>query len=131
MKTYLRLLLIISSMTGMLTTGRAADLSQNDKQFLSAYEQTRAALASDDLAGARKAAASFQDGAEIAKSQSLQQARAAFGKVSEKAVRLAKGKHGYYVLHCEMAGKDWVQTTAKVSNPYLGKEMLGCGEIKK
>jgi len=30
-----------------------------------------------------------------------------------------------------MLKKDWVQTSEKIGNPYYGKEMAGCGEIKK
>jgi hypothetical protein len=40
---------------------RAGDLSSHDKQFLAGYEQIRAALAADDLNGARKAAVSLPD----------------------------------------------------------------------
>jgi len=30
-----------------------------------------------------------------------------------------------------MAQADWVQGTPEVANPYLGKEMLACGEVKE
>ena len=58
-------------------------------------------------------------------------ARAAFGKLSDKAVKAAAGQNGYYVAHCPMKNKDWVQTSTTISNPYGGKDMVGCGEIKK
>lgn len=113
-------------------TARAGDLSSQDKQFLAGYEQIRAALAADDLNGAKKAAASLPDsGAAIVKSQSLDQARASFGKLSDAAVKLASGQPGYHILYCSMANKDWVQTSTTAGNPYLGKDMAGCGEIKK
>ena len=111
---------------------RAAELSANDKQFLQNYEQVRAALAADDLAGAKKAAASLGDeGSDLAKSDTLKDARKAFGKLSEQAVKLASGQPGFHVMHCPMVNKDWVQTSDKVANPYYGKEMLTCGEEKK
>jgi hypothetical protein len=110
---------------------RAADLSPSDKQFLAGYEQIQTALAADDLSGARKAAASLAvSGTDLAKSQTLEQARAAFEKLSEKAIKLASGRPGFHVFHCSMANKDWVQTSTAGANPYLGKEMAGCGEIK-
>ena len=113
-------------------TTRAGDLSSHDKQFLAGYEQIRAALAADDLNGAKKAAASLPDsGAALAKSQSLGEARTSFTKLSDEAVKLAAGQPGYHVLHCSMANKDWVQTSATVGNPYLGADMAGCGEIKQ
>ena len=113
-------------------TTRAGELSSGDKQFLAGYEQIRAALSADDLNGAQKAAGSLPDsGTDVAKSQSLDQARVAFEKLSNKAVNLVSGQPGFYVFHCDMAKKDWVQTSTTVGNPYLGKEMAGCGQMKE
>ncbi len=111
---------------------QAANLSDQDKQFLTAYGKARDALVADDLAGAKKAGTDLgSDGADLSKSKSLDEARAAFGKLSDKAVKLAAGQSGYYVAHCPMKNKDWVQTSTIIANPYGGKEMIGCGEIKK
>ncbi len=125
--------LIISLVTllSIVSTWGAA-LSAADKEFLDSYEKVRSALAADDLTEARRAAASLGDtGAGVTKSQSLADARASFAQLSVKAEKLASGQSGYYVIHCPMAKKDWVQTSDKISNPYLGKEMADCGEIKK
>ncbi len=111
---------------------RGGELSADDKKFLAGYEQIRAALAADDLAAAQKAAASLADaGADISKSSSLTEARAAFAKLSGQAIKLASGQPGFFILHCPMLDKDWVQTSPNVGNPYAGKEMLTCGELKK
>ena len=111
---------------------QAAPLSETDKQFLARYEKVRSALAADDLGAAKTAAGDLGDeGAQLAKSSSLKDARAAFEKLSEKAKQLAAGQAGYYVVHCPMLQKDWVQTNEKIANPYYGKEMATCGEIKK
>ncbi len=111
---------------------QAADLSDQDKQFLTAYGKVHDALVADDLASAKKAGADLgPDGADLTKSKSLDEARAAFGKLSDKAVKLAAGQSGYYVAHCPMKNKDWVQTSTAIANPYGGKEMISCGEIKK
>lgn len=110
----------------------AGSLSDNDKQFLAAYEKVRSALAADDLGGARTAASDLRDdGVALAKSSSLKEARVAFEKLSEKAKKLAAGQAGYYVVNCPMLKKDWVQTSEKIGNPYYGKEMATCGEIRK
>ena len=110
----------------------AARLTDHDKQFLAAYDKVHRALVADDLAGATKAAANLgPSGSELAKSKSLEEARAAFAKVSEEAAKLAAGQPGYYVMHCPMKNKDWVQTSDKVANPYGGAGMISCGEIKK
>src|ERR1700736_5112036 len=123
-------LITLIALTTVLVEG--APLSDADKQFLARYEKVRSALAADDLAGARTAAGDLGDeGADLAKSSSLKDARAAFEKLSDKAKQLAAGQTGYYVVNCPMLKKDWVQTSEKIANPYYGKEMATCGEIKK
>jgi len=113
-------------------TMQAASLSETDKQFLAGYEKVRSALAADDLSVARTAAGDLgAEGAQLAKSSSLKEARAAFEKLSDKAKQLAAGQSGFYVVHCPMLKKDWVQTSEKIANPYYGREMATCGEIKK
>ena len=110
----------------------AAPLSDNDKQFLAGYEKVRAALAADDLGAAKATATDLgDDGAALAKSNSLKEARVAFETLSEKAKKLVAGQTGYYVVNCPMLKKDWVQNSEKIGNPYYGKEMASCGEIKK
>jgi hypothetical protein len=110
----------------------AAPLTDQNKQFLSAYEKVHQALVADDLTGAQEAAADLgPSGADLTKSKSLEEARNAFAKVSDEAAKLAAGQPGYYVMHCPMVKKDWVQISDKVANPYAGKGMISCGEIKK
>jgi hypothetical protein len=132
MKT-IRIILLVGlclSVSGLLA--QAAPLSDTDRQFLERYEKVRSALAADDLAAAKTAAGDVGDeGAELSKSSSLKEARAAFEKLSDKARQRAAGQPGYYVAYCPMLKKDWVQTTDKIANPYYGKRMLECGEIKK
>ena len=111
---------------------RAAELSNTNKQFLEGYEKVRSALAADDLAAAKTAAGLLgQEGAPLSKSTSLTEARKAFEKLSDKAQHVASGQSGYYIVTCPMLKKDWVQTSEKIANPYYGKEMATCGEIKK
>jgi hypothetical protein len=111
---------------------QAAPLSDTDKQFLARYEKVRGALAADDLGAAKTAAGDLGDeGVALAKSSSLKEARAVFEKLSDKAKQLVAGQSGYYLVHCPMLQKDWVQTNEKIANPYYGKGMANCGEIKK
>jgi len=110
----------------------AADLNDQDKKFLAAYEKAHVALTADNLDGAKAAAPDLgNDGAELSKSSSLKDARTAFEKLSEKAKQLTAGQSGYYVVNCPMLKKDWVQTSTTIANPYGGKNMATCGEIKK
>ena len=112
--------------------GHAASLSDQDKKFLTSYEKIHIALAADDLAGAKAAANDLgESGSDIAKANSLKDARAGFEKLSAHAKTVAAGQSGYYVAHCPMKNKDWVQTSTTIANPYGGKEMVSCGEIKK
>jgi len=114
------------------TLAQAATLADNDRQFLATYEKVRSALAADDLAGAKMAATELKDdGTGLAKSTSLKEARLAFETLSDKAKQLAAGQSGYYIVSCPMLKKDWVQNSEKIGNPYYGKEMASCGEIKK
>src|SRR5437764_5693535 len=113
-------------------TAGAATLSDKDKQFLAGYEKAHTALAADDLSSAKAAGSDLgTEGAELSKSSSLKDARAAVEKLSVKAKQLAAGQSGYHVYHCPMLKKDWVQTSMTISNPYGGKGMVGCGEIQK
>ena len=121
---------IAFAMTASL--GHTANLSDQDKKFLTSYEKIHVALAADDLASAKAAATELGDqGSDIAKANSLKDARAEFEKLSARAKTIAAGQSGYHAAHCPMLNKDWVQTSTTVSNPYGGKDMVSCGEIKK
>src|SRR6266571_301059 len=112
--------------------GHAANPSDQDKKFLTSYEKIHTALAADDLAGAKAAATELGDsGNDIPRANSLKDARAGFEKLSAHAKTIAANQSGYYVAHCPMLNKDWVQTSTTISNPYGGKDMVGCGEIQK
>ena len=125
---YTLAILCALSITGLT---HAADLSSGDKQFLTGYEKIRVALASDDLDAAKKAAAGLPAASDIAGSKDLGAARAAFEKLTPQAEKLSAGQAGYHVYHCSMANKDWVQSATDVGNPFLGKDMAGCGEVKQ
>ena len=125
-------LFTLAAICAALSSARAATVSDKDKQFLSGYEKAHTALAADDLNGAKAAANDLgSEGAELSKSSSLKEARTAFERLSAKAKQLAAGQPGYYVYHCPMLKKDWVQTSTTTANPYAGKDMVGCGEIQK
>lgn len=59
-------------------------------------------------------------------SQSLAELARQFGSATEKP---------FYLLHCPMAfnnqGADWLQPDEQTRNPYFGKQMLQCGEVKE
>jgi uncharacterized protein DUF3347 len=123
----------------------ARQASNEEAACLKAYHQVNDALAKDDLAAARKSAGELaekataakcattpQRAAELAKSDSLEKAREHFKAISEECIKMAAGIEGQFAFTCPMAKADWLQTDSKqVSNPYMGKKMLTCGEMKK
>jgi len=123
----------IPAPAGQEHRSHAAELTAAQKKFLSGYENVRTALAVDDLAAVKTVAAAIEESAiavGLTKVQTLDQARSAFTKVSQQALPLAAGRPGYFIVSCPMAGSDWVQTSSKISNPYLGKKMPTCGTVK-
>ena len=158
--TRLLILLATSALLGdaVRAHDKVAPLTDAQKAYLANYEAVRAALAADDLAAAKKAAAVMVKAApaedqgkagekaednkpraylEAAQKLStagyIAAAREAFKVLSKRAVHYAGGKDGYFVANCPMVqgGEgDWVQTSKKISNPYFGKAMLTCGSIK-
>jgi hypothetical protein len=82
-------------------------------------------------AGAPLAAAS----AELEKAGDLKAAREAFAGLSDAVIAAAKAggwtnvkdlKLGY----CPMVKRSWLQAAATVQNPYYGRAMATCGELK-
>ncbi len=123
---------------------------------LPAYASVRAALASDDLGAAKKAAvqlkatagAAASGAAHPAKHQlhavvsaaermssaaDLAAARVAFGDASKALITRLAGDaalaKGVIVYRCPMTKtyKKWVQLAGPMANPYMGQRMLHCG----
>ena len=91
---YKKMIAMAFALIGLALSLQAADLSDQDKRFLTAFGKAHNALVGDDLVGAKKAATDFgPDGADLSKSKSLDEARAAFGKLSGKAVKPSLDQH--------------------------------------
>jgi Protein of unknown function (DUF3347) len=145
MKTTLSAIAFILAAALTAAPASARQASNEETACLKAYHQVYDALAKDDLAAAKKSAADLAEkaaaakcpttpehAAELAKSDSLEKAREHFKAISEECIRMAAGIEGQFVFTCPMAKADWLQTDSKqVSNPYMGKKMPTCGEIKK
>ena len=145
-KSLLKILSLFSIVALALIVGRSSLIAEGsstqgltpaNKAFLANYENVRSSLVADNLAGARQAAAKIADqkAAEaIASAQSLDQARQAFGQLSKSAEKIVQGQSGYFVMECPMFHVDgknaqWVQTSNKVSNPYMGQMGETCGSV--
>ena len=70
----------------------------------------------------------------LAKAKDLKAAREAFKPLSKSLIKyLADNKAGkgtYHEAYCPMVKASWLQTGKDIRNPYRGKEMLTCGELK-
>ncbi len=107
------------------------------------------ALASDDLAGAKKESERLftflkshagtpqqlaASAASLQESDTLDAARDAFSKLSRHAVELAKDRPAFHIIHCPQAPQafaSWVQMGDGIANPYLGGKDVLCGVREK
>lgn len=135
------------------TPATSASTPEQATAMLAAYERVRVSLAADDAnvaaasreieAAASTAAATpgasehykaiASGAAKLATTTELRDARKAFGEISRHVVELlATDKtlaQGKFVFECPMVKgyRKWVQATADLENPYMGKRMLHCG----
>lgn len=71
---------------------------------------------------------------KLAEAKGLSTARSEFKTVSQVLIqylavtRLIGGE--YHEAYCPMAKASWLQKGTKLENPYMGKEMLRCGQFK-
>ena len=70
----------------------------------------------------------------LAQAKDLKAAREAFKPLSDSLIKyLADNKAGkgtYHEAYCPMVKASWLQTGTTVRNPYEGKAMPDCGELK-
>jgi hypothetical protein len=70
----------------------------------------------------------------LAQTKDLKAAREAFKPLSASLIKyLADNKAGkgtYHKAYCPMVKASWLQTGKEIKNPYEGKEMPDCGELK-
>ncbi|HZQ48216.1 MAG TPA: DUF3347 domain-containing protein [Verrucomicrobiae bacterium] len=151
-----KLILSLLSLTAVMSTllARAADpaLMEPVKSVYDHYLKIQTSLAKDsltDVSDHAKAMAKAIQGddmkmfppeiaaqaGKLAEAGDLKAARKAFKPLSESLIKYLadhKVKSGSFTeAYCSMAEASWLQTGKKISNPYLGKEMLTCGEVKR
>ncbi len=136
------------------TNVRAADsaaVGGPAKSVLDHYLKIQAQLAKDSTKGVGVEAAAIANAvnndatkalpADVAKqadalanAKDLESARQAFKPLSASLIKyLADNKAGRGVYHeafCPMANASWLQSGKDIKNPYMGKIMLDCGELK-
>ncbi len=107
------------------------------------YMEAQQALAADNDVKAKaafKVIAGETDGPlqkialEAADAADLKEVRAAFKEFSDHLVEGELPK-GFIVAFCPMAdegkGASWIQPDGVIANPYLGRSMPTCGEVKR
>lgn len=111
-------------------------------RLLSAGETMKNTVTSDTAAMAlRPLVASINNECEAImtdKRSDIELKRASFEKVSDVMYKLLKEAKmtnaGVYYAYCPMAFNDkgayWLSNDAEIKNPYFGKRMLECGEVK-
>ena len=136
---------LLAACLATVTVASAAETKH--PKTLEQYEMVRAGLAADDLAAAKNGATNLvtavqeefgeskpviEAAQKLAASETIDDARASFGVISAEVVKAVQGQPGFFVMNCPMVKNGtWVQTTSKIENPYMGKQMLACGEIVK
>ena len=112
-----------------IQTNLAADsvkgLAEHAKAIAAAVKGDTAKMLSPEVAAQAE---------KLAQAKDLKAARDAFKPLSASLVKyLADKKAGkgvYHEVYCPMADANWLQTGKDIKNPYFGKEMLDCGELK-
>ena len=145
-----------SQMSGHESHGTQATTTSKLPQSVAAvfdgYIQIQTALAGDSLEGVATGAQTIaksvkedqaktfsaalgQQAEAVAKAKDLAAARDAFKPLSESLIQFAAKDTAvsslYRQAHCPMAKASWLQTGTTVSNPYMGKAMLRCGQFVK
>jgi Cu(I)/Ag(I) efflux system membrane fusion protein len=130
------------------------------QKLVAAYLAVQQKLAADDAKGASAAFAQLKAAAEVpqlggdaqlrqriaaaaaagAGAKDIVQARIALANSSDSLLEWLKREgnplaSSVRVWHCPMArdgkGARWLQSEAKIKNPYFGSEMLECGSLEK
>lgn len=122
------------------------------RSVLENYEGIQKALAADSMTGISESARTIarairtdagkslpltvaEDAEKLAEAKDLKAARRAFKPLSASLIAwLAQdqvGSSGYEAAYCPMANANWRQKGEQITNPYLGKKMLNCGEFDR
>lgn len=128
-----------------------AVFAQPVQAVFDSYITIQGALAQDSLKGVSSAATAMakaiqgdskqtpspkvaQQTQALANAKDLETARDAFKSLSDSLIQYLKDQKvpagAYYVAYCPMAKASWLQTDKSIMNPYMGKGMIHCGQIK-
>src|SRR3546814_663176 len=128
----------------------ADEMHKEAAPMMKAYLNISSALIADDPAAAQKAAKDMMDLpevngqlksnlSEIAETADLKEQRKHFSALSAQLYEMAKTGEitgtSLYLKHCTMAMNGerayGLRMSGKISNPYMGQKMPGCGSVKE
>lgn len=149
---------IITAVFSLFSILSISAQSKKDAQVSKLYQNyiaIKSALASDDADKTSKAASEFiktasaidykkvsegnlniliKDATAILEARSITTQRETFMNLSDNMIALAKeyklSESPVYVQYCPMADGSWLSDESKIANPYYGKSMLTCGNVK-
>ena len=144
---------LVMAVVAFLTPARAGSsaLMEPVKSVLDHYLAIQTNLASDTIKGVNDHATAISKAVagdtmkmlppEVAKqadtlaqAKDLKAAREAFKPLSASLIKYfaanKSAKAAYQEVYCPMAEASWLQIGKDIKNPYYGKEMLDCGELK-
>ncbi len=149
---------IITAVFSLFSILSISAQSKKDAQVSKLYQNyiaIKSALASDDADKTSKAASEFirtasaidykkvsegnlnilrKDATAISEARSITTQRETFMNLSDNMIALAKeyklSESPVYVQYCPMADGSWLSDESKIANPYYGKSMLTCGNVK-
>jgi hypothetical protein len=149
---------IITAIFSLFSIISLSAQSKKDMQVSKLYQNyiaIKSALASDDADKTSKAATEFiktasaidvkqvsegnlnilrKDATAISEARNISAQRETFMNLSDNMIALTKefklSENPIYIQYCPMADGSWLSDESKIINPYYGKSMLSCGNVK-
>jgi hypothetical protein len=151
-------LLLAAALTSIPFSGFSAErkkaegaLNESGKSVLDHYLAIQKELANDSIKGVAEYALAIakavkadetkmlpadvaKNAETLAKAKDIKAARQADKPLSTSIIKYLTdnkiGKGVYHEAYCPMVRASWLQTDKALKNPYMGKAMLECGELK-
>lgn len=149
---------IITAAFSLFSVISVAAQSKKDAQISKLYQNyiaIKSALASDDADKTSKAATEFiktasavdykiisegnlttlkKEATLISDARNITAQRETFFNLSDHMIALTKefklSEKPVYIQYCPMADGSWLSSEKQIANPYYGKSMLTCGNVK-
>src|SRR5438874_1134959 len=150
-RLFVALAIAAAPLAAISAESKADPLMEPVKSVLDHYLKIQAELAKDSLKGVDEHANAIakavkgddmkmlspdvaKQAESLAQAKDLKAAREADKPLSASLIKYLTdnkaGKGIYHEAYCPMVKASWLQTDKAIKNPYMGKEMLTCGELR-